>query len=160
MYRLRSGITDFKMQRRGNNENVKKAIGFISKTTTLQVHHACLYISCPFLHDYDVKMPNFANSTPGGFTYIWQSKWVGIVAIKTEGTPVHFLSDVLVAFASSSSRLFQFAENNKCRRISLELISWGPHSSLEREKEIRRCLFTSSIKLAIRHFHVVVVQGR
>ena len=48
MYRLRSGITDFKMQRRGNNGNVKKAIGFIGKTTTLQVHHACLYISLPF----------------------------------------------------------------------------------------------------------------
>ena len=57
-----------------------------------------------------------------------------------------------------NSRLFQFSENGKCRRISLELISWGPHSSLEREKEIRRRLFTSSIKLAIRHFHVVVVQ--
>ena len=42
------------------------------------------------------------------------------------------------------SRLFQFAENGKCRRISLELISWGPHSSLEREKEIRRRLFTFS----------------
>ena len=38
--------------------------------------------------------------------------------------------------------------------------SWGPHSSLERKKEIRRRLFTSSIKLAIRHFHFVVVQGR
>ena len=63
-------------------------------------------------------------------------------------------------FFQSLSRLFQFAENGKCRRISLELISWGPHSSLEREKEIRRRLFTSSIKLAIRHFHVVVVQGR
>ena len=32
--------------------------------------------------------------------------------------------------------------------------------SLEREKEIRRRLFTSSMILAIRHFHVVVVQGR
>ena len=63
-------------------------------------------------------------------------------------------------FFQSLSRLFQFAENGKCRRISLELISWGPHSSLEREKEIRRRLFTSSIKLAIRHFHVVAVQGR
>jgi len=35
------------------NENVKKTIGFISKTTTLHVHHA-------FLYDHDVKMPNFA----------------------------------------------------------------------------------------------------
>ena len=60
----------------------------------------------------------------------------------------------------SLSCLLQFAENGKCRRISLEMISWGPHSSLEREKGICRCLFTSSIKLAIRHFHVVVVQGR
>ena len=40
------------------------------------------------------------NSTSGGFAYIWQSKWVGIIAIKTEGTQIHFLSDVLVAVAS------------------------------------------------------------
>ena len=44
------------------NENVKtkKTIGLISKTTTLHVHHAFLYISFLFLHDYDVKMANFA----------------------------------------------------------------------------------------------------
>ena len=40
------------------------------------------------------------NSTPGGFAYIWQSKWVGIIAIKTERTQIHFLSDVLIAVAS------------------------------------------------------------
>ena len=44
-----------------DNENVVKAIGLpvISKTTTLHVHHTFLYISLPFLHDYDVKMPHF-----------------------------------------------------------------------------------------------------
>ena len=42
------------------NENVKKTIGLISNTTTSHVHHAFFYISCPFLLDYDVKMPNFA----------------------------------------------------------------------------------------------------
>ena len=42
------------------NENVKKTISLISKTTTSHEHHAFLYISFPFLHDYDVKMPNFA----------------------------------------------------------------------------------------------------
>ena len=42
-----------------DNENVKKAIGWMSKTTTLHVHHAFLYISLPSLHDYDGKMPNF-----------------------------------------------------------------------------------------------------
>ena len=39
--------------------NPTKAIGLISKTTILHVHHASLYISLPSLHDYDVKMPNF-----------------------------------------------------------------------------------------------------
>ena len=32
--------------------------------------------------------------------YIWQSKWVGITAIKTEGRQIYFLSDVFVAVAS------------------------------------------------------------
>ena len=41
------------------NENGKKAIGLISKTTTLHVHHAFLYISLPSLHDYNVKVPKF-----------------------------------------------------------------------------------------------------
>ena len=37
------------------------------------------------------------NSTPGGFAKIWQSKWVGIIAIKTERTQINFLSDILIA---------------------------------------------------------------
>ena len=43
------------------DENVKKkTIGFIIKTTALHVHHIFfLYISLPFLHDYNVKMPTF-----------------------------------------------------------------------------------------------------
>ena len=41
------------------NENVKKAIGLITKTTIFHLHHAFLYISLPSLHHYDVKMPNF-----------------------------------------------------------------------------------------------------
>ena len=40
------------------------------------------------------------NSAPGGFAYIWQSKWVGIIAIKNERTQIHFLSDVLIAVAA------------------------------------------------------------
>ena len=39
-------------------ENVKKAIGLIAKTKTLQVHHGFLYVFLPSLHDYNVKMPN------------------------------------------------------------------------------------------------------
>ena len=40
------------------NQDVKKAIDLLRKTTTLHVHHAFLYISLPSLHDYDVKMPD------------------------------------------------------------------------------------------------------
>ena len=40
-------------------ENVKKAIGLMSKTTTLHVHHTFLYTSFLSLHNYDVKWPNF-----------------------------------------------------------------------------------------------------
>ena len=52
---------DFTIRRRDRNENVKtnkQTIGLEGKTTTLQVHHTFLYISLPFLHDYDVKLPN------------------------------------------------------------------------------------------------------
>ena len=42
-----------------DNENVKKEIRWIGKTTTLHVQHAFLSISLPSLHDYDGKMPNF-----------------------------------------------------------------------------------------------------
>ena len=40
------------------NQDIKKAIGLLRKTTTLHVHHAFLYISLPSLHDYEMKMPN------------------------------------------------------------------------------------------------------
>ena len=42
------------------NENDKKAIGLISKTTTLHVHCAFCKFSFQSLHDYDVKLPNFS----------------------------------------------------------------------------------------------------
>ena len=43
------------------NENVKKAIGLLSITTSLHVHHAFLYVSLPLLYDFDVKMPGFTS---------------------------------------------------------------------------------------------------
>ena len=108
------------------NEDVKKKkkIGLVSKTTTLHVHKdffshffarfwttttgKCLisrfmeYVKKQrrnlFLFLYLDMVPR--NSTPGGFAYIWQNKWVGIIAIKTERTQIHLLSDVLVAVGS------------------------------------------------------------
>ena len=48
---------------RSNNlaatRTLKKSTGLISKTI-LHVHHTFLYISSPFLHDYDVEMANLA----------------------------------------------------------------------------------------------------
>ena len=38
-----------------DNENVIRAIGLKSKTTTLHVYHTFLYSSLPFFHNYDVK---------------------------------------------------------------------------------------------------------
>ena len=40
------------------------------------------------------------DSTSGGFAYIWENKWMGIVAIKTGRTKILFLSDNLVALSS------------------------------------------------------------
>ena len=40
------------------------------------------------------------NSASGGFTYIWQSKYVTISTIKTERTQIHSLSGIPVAVAS------------------------------------------------------------
>ena len=39
------------------------------------------------------------NSTSEGFTYMWHSRWEGIITIKTERTLIQFLSDILVALA-------------------------------------------------------------
>ena len=41
-----------KLRRRRQRQ---KTIGLVSKTNTLQVHHAFLYISLLSLHDYDVN---------------------------------------------------------------------------------------------------------
>ena len=45
-------IGSFSNNKGDGNENFKNAIGLISKTTTLHVHHAFLYISLPSPHDY------------------------------------------------------------------------------------------------------------
>ena len=82
-----------------------------------------LYISLSWLHDYDVKMPNFQfyvgrkqattkffflslnlemvvrNVAPEEFACIWQSKRAEIIEIEIEITRIHFLGHVSVAVA-------------------------------------------------------------
>ena len=55
-----------------------------------------------------------------------------------------------ISILQTLSRLFQFAENVKCRRISLDLISWGPLPPC--------CLFTSSIKHEIGDSQAIAMQ--
>ena len=55
---MRESLGSFSNDDGDGNQNIKKAIGLLRKTTTLDVHHAFLYISLPSLHDYEMKMPN------------------------------------------------------------------------------------------------------
>ena len=85
-------IRDFKIQRRGRQRERQKTIGLISKTTTSHVHHTFLYISFPFLHDYDVKMPNFAfyGGRKQATTKFYFSFWAWIWSLeiqRQEGSP-------------------------------------------------------------------------
>ena len=58
------------------------------------------------------------NSASGGFAYFWQSQWVGIIAIKTERTQIHFLSYVLVAVESLDLKVHIFAGKRGTRHHS------------------------------------------
>ena len=114
-----------KIQRRGRQRERQKNNRFYKQNNNFahDITLFCIFL-CPFLHDYDVKVPNFAfcgshkqGTTKFYFsfrTWIWslgiqfqegsltfgrQSKWVGIIAIKTERTQIHFLRDVLVEVA-------------------------------------------------------------
>ena len=111
------------MPLRDGKENVKKQVDTISKTTTLHVHHAIMYISLPSLHDYDVfclfsrfldnlnirrrisltlfKHLNIflKNSTLGDFAYIKHSDRVGMIALRFHRSRSHFSSDVFATVA-------------------------------------------------------------
>ena len=52
-------LRDVTKPRRWRQLERQKTIGLMSKTTTLHVQHAFLYIFLPSLHNYDVKWPNF-----------------------------------------------------------------------------------------------------
>ena len=56
---MQKDIKDFKTQRSGRQRDLKKTTGFLSKTRALHANLVCTFL-CPFLHDYDVKMPVFA----------------------------------------------------------------------------------------------------
>ena len=116
---------DFTIPRHDGNENVKKNNRFRLATKQLCT---CITLFCTFLclfctattwnclillfrDGVNKRRRNFIlflnlnmvlrNSTPRRFAYIWRSKWVEIIAIKTERTQLHFWSDVFAAVAPS-----------------------------------------------------------
>ena len=110
----------FKMQRRRES----KKSNSLTRQNKFARASRLLYISLPSLRDYLVKMPNFTfcegrkqamtkfilfmnldmvnrNSAPEEFACIWQSKWVGIIAIETEKMWIHFSCDVFDSWLSA-----------------------------------------------------------
>ena len=60
---MQKDIKDFKTQRSGRQRDLKKTTGFLKQNNNfaraLHANLVCPFL-CPFLHDYDVKMPVFA----------------------------------------------------------------------------------------------------
>ena len=104
------------------NEKFKKAIALISKTTILHVitlfctflcRHCTTttwkFLISRFTGEVHKRQRNFLSLSEvgyvlrdlilGGFTYIWQSWWLGVIATKIERTWIHFFRDGLSAVA-------------------------------------------------------------
>ena len=116
--------SDFKIQRRGRQRERQKHNRFYKENNNFAlaprffVHFFARFCTTTtwtclisrFMEYVNKQRRNFfiflhldmvlRNSTPGGFAYSWQSKWVWITSIKTERKQIHFLSDVLIAVAS------------------------------------------------------------
>ena len=81
-----------------------------------------------------------------------------------EARPVQYIREIYPQWQWKRHFKNELAFFRLCRmyssslKISLELISWGLYSSLERERKFGRSLFTLSIKRESRHFHVVVLK--
>ena len=118
-------VRDFKIQRRGRQrERQKKNKKERKKRKTLLT---CITLFCTFLCRFcttttrkipisrfmeDVKKQrrNFISLSELGYQLlkiklqadrlhsVWQSKWVGIIAFKTERTQIHFLSDMTLCY--------------------------------------------------------------
>ena len=75
-----SSIGSFSNDDDDGNENIKKATGLITKTSTLHVHYTFWYISLPSLHDKDVKFPVWTfyggrKQTKTNFSFSFQT-WI------------------------------------------------------------------------------------
>ena len=128
----------------------QKTIGFISKTllfcTCMML--VCTFL-CTFLHDYDVKMPNFMlygvrkqattkfyfsfwtrmdmvlrKSTPGGFNYIILTKKVGRDNRDKDWKNINsLLSDVLIAVMSLDYKVPTFSRTWLTKKCTVSVVA-------------------------------------
>ena len=95
------------------------------------------------------------NSALGRFAYNWQSKWVGIISIKTERTQIHFLATFWLQHPGCQMRGFRFRSNaarvfglrpNTCLPVARSSPSharknlWYPGYCCSRVASNRRCI--------------------
>ena len=104
-------------------------------------------------------------STLGGFDYIWQSTWEGIIARKTKRAQIDFLSDVLIAVASLDlkahgcvvEKLFFQSKGRMHPWIKLftwqknQVFDWKNASYWGHEAKLARCTYTVPRNINMRY---------
>ena len=125
LFRVLLGASDFTIRRHVGNENAKNSNRFSRQNNNFAgaSHFFCTFLCrfCTittwnflillFREDVNKRRHNFIlflnldmvlrNTTSGGFAYIWQSKWVGVIVLETERTKIQIWSDVFAAVALS-----------------------------------------------------------
>ena len=115
---------------------MKKAIGLISKATTLHVHHDILYISLPSLHDYGVKIPNFTfrgGPTQDNDFLFFPVLWRGPLEFNSRKMCQHLTNDWTRwnkrdKVWDSANSLFKWRFRSRRRRSCLKLPDKNPDS--------------------------------
>ena len=143
---------DFTIRRRDGNEKKQQLCTCISLFCTFLCRFCTTttwnYLIFLFREDVNKQRHNFnlflnlnmvlRNSTPEGFAYIWQSKWVGIIAIKTERTQIHFWSDVFAAVASSDRKVPIALAKKRTRWILREKAECKHLTAMQKQQFLKR----------------------
>ena len=177
---------------RFNEQINQKACCTCKAVTTLHVQHAFFCLSSAtskkcliksFTEDVNKQWQHFLslsklgygwpvlwNSTPGEFTYIWQSKWVGIIAVTTEKNKarIHVLSELFAAFAPVFVFAFAFvvsfalhlcSRKNTCHNIFIK-DSFSPAYHGKRYQKKYKRQDTRTQHYPDKHVHVYLATCR
>ena len=118
-------VRDFKIQRRGRQRERQKKNNWFNKqnnnfasASRFFVHFFARFCTTTtwkclisrFMEDVNKQRRNFISLSELGYQLlkiklqadrlhsVWQRKWVGIIAFKTERTQIHFLSDMTLCY--------------------------------------------------------------